>query len=75
VADGRSGVLVDGHDAQAWAEAIQGLLDDEPRRRRLAEGALVHARMFGWDGTVDGLLDVYAQARSTPRRIAAGGLW
>jgi D-inositol-3-phosphate glycosyltransferase len=70
VDDGRSGVLVDGHDPQRWADALEDLLDDEPRRRRLAEGAVRHAHRFGWDATVDGLLEVYAQARSTPRRTA-----
>jgi D-inositol-3-phosphate glycosyltransferase len=73
VDDGRSGVLVHGHDPQEWADVLMTVLDDEPHRRRLALGALTHARRFGWDATVDGLLDVYAQARSAPRRSAAAG--
>jgi D-inositol-3-phosphate glycosyltransferase len=70
VADGVSGVLVDGHDPQRWADALGDLLADEPRRERLAAGAVRHAGRYGWDSTVDGLLDVYAQARSSPRRTA-----
>jgi len=70
VADGVSGVLVDGHDPQRWGDALGDLLADEPRRQRLAAGAVRHAGRYGWDNTVDGLLDVYARARSSPRRTA-----
>jgi D-inositol-3-phosphate glycosyltransferase len=70
VSDGVSGVLVDGHDPRRWADALAGLLADEPRRQRLAAGAVRHAGRYGWDTTVEGLLEVYAQARSSPRRMA-----
>jgi D-inositol-3-phosphate glycosyltransferase len=69
VADGVSGVLVPDHDPGMWADAVASLLDDAPRRRRLSAGAVRHAARYGWDATVDGLLEVYAQARSTPRRL------
>ena len=62
VADGVSGVLVEGHDPKHWADAIGGLLRDPERRARLAVGARAHAEMFSWDRTTDELLDAYAGA-------------
>ncbi len=64
VDDGRSGVLVDGHDPQRWAEALQGLLADPARRVRLARGARAHAEGFGWGRTADAVLAAYAAAAS-----------
>ncbi|WP_141578596.1 D-inositol-3-phosphate glycosyltransferase [Actinomadura sp. WMMA1423] len=66
VADGESGVLVSGHDPADYA-AVLRRLDAEPRLHdRLARGAVRHARDFGWDTTVDRLLDVYTGAVSMP---------
>jgi D-inositol-3-phosphate glycosyltransferase len=69
VADGLGGVLVPDHDPDRWADVLGSLLDDEPRRLRLAAGALTHAARYSWDATVDGLLEVYARVRSAPRRL------
>jgi D-inositol-3-phosphate glycosyltransferase len=63
VADGVSGVLVDGHDPVRWASELGALLDDRERRALLAKGAVEHAATFGWDSTVDQLLEVYGEAR------------
>src|SRR4051812_4381996 len=57
VADGASGVLVDGHEPQDYAAAIRGLLDDPVRRARFARGAVVHASRFGWAVTAAEVLD------------------
>lgn len=62
VADGQSGILVDGHDPRDWASAIARLLDDEALRTALAQGARPHAEEFSWDRTTDAMLDVYAAA-------------
>ncbi|POM25678.1 D-inositol 3-phosphate glycosyltransferase [Actinomadura rubteroloni] len=62
VRDGDSGVLVRGHDPAAYAAVLRGLHDDPGRRDRLARGAVRHARAFGWDATVDRLLEVYEDA-------------
>ncbi len=64
VDDGRSGVLVDGHDPAEWARVMLGLVDDPARLERLGRGARAHAETFGWDATVDRVLDVYAGARA-----------
>lgn len=62
VADGRSGLLVPGHGAAAWADAL-GQVALRPRRRaELSRGAVLHARGFSWDRTTDALLDTYAGA-------------
>jgi D-inositol-3-phosphate glycosyltransferase len=62
VADGRSGVLVSGHDPAVWAEAIGDLVRNPLRAHELSRGALVQATRFGWDVTVDAMLDVYSGA-------------
>jgi D-inositol-3-phosphate glycosyltransferase len=59
VADGRSGLLVDGHGADAWAAALRRALADRPR---LSAGAVAHAARFSWERTADGLLAVYRDA-------------
>jgi D-inositol-3-phosphate glycosyltransferase len=64
VADGRSGVLVDGHDPARWARVIGDLLCDPARRAELGRGAAAHARRFSWDLTADGLLAVYRETMS-----------
>lgn len=62
VADGRSGVLVAGHDPRTWADVLGGLLRDPGRRATLAAGARGHAEQFSWDRTTDSLLEAYAGA-------------
>jgi D-inositol-3-phosphate glycosyltransferase len=74
VDDGVSGLLVDGHEPQRWADAIAGLLGDPARRRLLAAGALAQAAQFGWSRTATGMLHVYADAlaeRELPQAVAA----
>src|SRR5690349_13151573 len=44
VAGGRSGLLVDGHGAEVWADALAALALDAGRRAKLARGAVPHAR-------------------------------
>lgn len=63
VADGVSGLLVDGHDPVRWAAELGSLLDDRERRALLSKGAVEHAATFGWDSTVEQLLQVYREAR------------
>ena len=64
VADGISGVLVDGHDPKAWSSVIARLLQEPQRRVLLSMGAIEHASHFGWDATARGTLDIYDQAIS-----------
>ncbi|WP_417864034.1 D-inositol-3-phosphate glycosyltransferase [Aeromicrobium erythreum] len=62
VADGVSGVLVDGHDPHDYADALHPLLTDRALRDELGAKAVAHASGFGWDATVDRVLEVYARA-------------
>jgi D-inositol-3-phosphate glycosyltransferase len=67
VADGISGILIDGHDPYDYA-AVLGKLAREPRLRdRLSDGALRHSAAFGWNATVDKLLSVYNGAMDRVR--------
>ena len=59
VADGISGVLVDGHNPKAWSATLMRLLMEPQRRVVLSMGAVKHASHFGWDATARGILDVY----------------
>jgi D-inositol-3-phosphate glycosyltransferase len=56
VADGISGLLVDGHGTDDWAAALERAL---ARRTELSEGALRHAAHYSWNRTADGLLTAY----------------
>jgi len=68
VADGISGVLVDGHDPKAWSSVISRLLQEPQRRVLLSMGAIEHASHFGWDATARGTLDIYDQVISAARK-------
>jgi D-inositol-3-phosphate glycosyltransferase len=67
VADGRSGLLVQGHAASTWARALRRVLGEDDLRAALAAGARPHAQSLSWDRTVDGLLASYAAALAAPR--------
>ena len=62
VADGVSGVLVDGHNPRDWALVLCDLLLDSQRREELSRGAVGHAADFGWDATADATIAVYEHA-------------
>jgi D-inositol-3-phosphate glycosyltransferase len=64
VADGISGVLVDGHDPRAWSSILARLLQEPQRRVLLSMGAVEHASHFGWDATSRGTLDIYDRVLS-----------
>ena len=64
VADGISGVLVDGHDPRAWSSVLARLLVEPARRVLLSLGALEHASHFGWEATARGTLDIYDRVLS-----------
>ena len=67
VDDGRSGLLVDGHDPRDWAAALRRLIDDPELTARLGRGALEHAREFSWERTAERTLASYRQARTLMR--------
>jgi D-inositol-3-phosphate glycosyltransferase len=62
VADGFSGVLVDGHDPEQWAKVLGDLLGTPTVLAELGRGARTHAERFSWQRTTDGLLTAYREA-------------
>ena len=73
VADGRSGLLVDGHRAEPWADALAAVALDPARRATLSRGAVAHAQRFSWDRTTDALLGTYEERGGGVRPAAGGG--
>ncbi len=74
VADGRSGLLVSGHRAEDWADALGAVALAPRRRAELSLAAVEHAQGFSWDRTTDALLATYAGAATefTTRLVASG---
>jgi D-inositol-3-phosphate glycosyltransferase len=60
IAEGRSGLLVDSREPDAWARAMVALLDDPGARSRMAETAREHALGYTWAATATALLGVYS---------------
>jgi len=56
---GDGGILVEGGDWPAMADAIETLLTDADRRRAQCERGLARAAAFSWDRTARQTLDVY----------------
>ncbi|MEQ3550371.1 D-inositol-3-phosphate glycosyltransferase [Pseudonocardia nematodicida] len=72
VAEGRSGLLVTGHDISDWADALGELVFDPARRERMSGVAAAHAHRFSWDRTTEALLGAYDEARAAFRHRAGG---
>jgi D-inositol-3-phosphate glycosyltransferase len=64
VADGVSGVLVDSWDPDSYARVLADLVARPAALARLSRGAREHASRFGWNVTVDQLLNLYAGVMS-----------
>lgn len=54
-----SGLLVDGHDADAFTAATGAILDHPGFAERLGEGAIAFAQRFSWDATATRMLELY----------------
>lgn len=61
VTDGQDGLLVDPHDTAALAGTIEGLLEDNELRRRLAAAGSVRVQEYTWDSVVDRYLAIYRE--------------
>jgi D-inositol-3-phosphate glycosyltransferase len=57
IADGSSGILVDGYDPQMWAAAVERTLADPDA---FSGGAIAQAEKFSWDTTADRQLELYS---------------
>lgn len=67
VADGRTGLLIDGHKPSDWADALEALYDDPRTREDMGRAAAVHAESFGWQRTAAIALESYRQAVADTR--------
>ncbi len=62
IADGVSGLLVDGHDPAVWARVLADLLRSSTRIDQLALASPAQAARFSWQRTTSGLLAAYSDA-------------
>ena len=62
VREGHDGVLVDPFDTTAFAHALEGLLSDPERRRRIGDAGLARVRAFGWPAIAEQYREVYSSA-------------
>ena len=77
VAEGVSGVLVDGHDPEVGAHALEQLVLDDALRITMGAAAPAHAATYSWDATVEKMMAAYDRAFGdgtveTPVRIPHG---
>ena len=64
VKEGETGLLVPPGDAQALAEKINAILDDEQSSHEIRSRAKAHIEaMFSWDVVTKKTLEVYEQAK------------
>jgi D-inositol-3-phosphate glycosyltransferase len=56
---GRTGFLVDGHDAGEHAARVLDILRDDSLQRRLGDEAAYRALRFTWDATADEIARIY----------------
>jgi D-inositol-3-phosphate glycosyltransferase len=62
VADGRSGLLIDGHDPRDWSRSLAELLRQPRLLAALSGAARGHAEQFSWEATAAGTALVYTDA-------------
>jgi D-inositol-3-phosphate glycosyltransferase len=62
VDDGNSGLVLSSREPSAWANAIQSLLDDEPRRARMSRAAAQRMSRFSLEKTFDAFWSEHATA-------------
>lgn len=59
VAEDETGLLVDGHEPTAWADALERLLIDDQLRITMGRTATAHAAKFSWAASAQRLVEVY----------------
>ena len=70
VRDGHSGLLVEGHEAGDWADAIARVLTEPVLAQRLRSGAVLQAKGFSWEAPAQAMLGGYERARWMMRQEA-----
>ncbi len=59
LADGSSGILVDGWNPADYADAVESILSDHELAARLSKGGIEHADLFSWGTTADRFFELY----------------
>ncbi|HYO10771.1 MAG TPA: glycosyltransferase [Tepidisphaeraceae bacterium] len=62
IEDGRTGAIVAGDDPARWAQAIEALIDDAPRRQRMALAAAQRASRLSLAATFHGFWNAHLSA-------------
>ena len=62
ICHGRTGLLVEGHHARDWADALEALYDDPDTRADMGRAAAVRAENLGWNRTATITLETYHTA-------------
>ncbi|HEY0116019.1 MAG TPA: glycosyltransferase family 1 protein, partial [Allosphingosinicella sp.] len=71
IEDGRTGLIVPARTVAAYADAVESLIRDPDRRRRLAQAAMEHSKAYRWSAILDRVVDTYRLAVAQgPRRRA-----
>jgi D-inositol-3-phosphate glycosyltransferase len=70
VVDGKSGILIDGHDPADYARAIEKIVSDPDVLAGMGLDAARHARMFGWARTAERTVAAYSAAAALRRADA-----
>jgi D-inositol-3-phosphate glycosyltransferase len=65
VSEGKSGLLVPGHDAGAYATRLLTILTDPLLARRLSVWARAHASRYSWDVTTERMRSIYEELSPT----------
>ena len=68
VRDGRSGLLVSGHDPADYARAFERIVRTPGLCDELSRGAVEQAARFSWDLTADRTIEVYRRAAQMMRQ-------
>jgi D-inositol-3-phosphate glycosyltransferase len=68
ISNGSGGMLIEGHDPEAYGDAVLALLGDPGLASSMSQAAVRHASGFSWEATAAGLGHVYQElADSTAR--------
>ncbi|MET4589067.1 D-inositol-3-phosphate glycosyltransferase [Arthrobacter sp. 754] len=62
ISHGRTGLLVDGHHASDWADALEAMYDDPATREVMGLAAAIQAQNSGWQHTAALTLETYRAA-------------
>ena len=74
VQPGDNGLLVEGNDADELAAAMDSLVRDPERRRRMSQAALESSKHYQWENTARRYRDLYFKLRDAGAEVEAAAL-